>query len=101
MLSYTSSWTINRTGQQKLIEHCNNMKALKMVQAEANIESNIKDTILSDYVNEPVKYELWKGGVYWRSSTSLECFTDVIMHLLFLGIVKASIELLSKWITQK
>ena len=100
VLSYTSAWTINRTGQQKLLEHCNNMKALKMVQAETDIASNMKDSILSDYVNEPVKYEFWKGGVYWRSSTSLECFTDVIMHLLFLGIVKASKELLSKWITQ-
>ena len=56
--------------------------------------------MLSDYRNEPHKYEQWKGGVYWSSSSSIECFTDVIMHLLFLGIVKASKELLSKWITE-
>ena len=37
VISYTSSWTINTNGQQKLIEHCNNMKTLKIVQEEEYI----------------------------------------------------------------
>ena len=38
MISYTSSWTINTNGQQKLTQHCNNMKTLKIVQEEEHIE---------------------------------------------------------------
>ena len=99
VISYASSWTINTNGQNKIIEHCNNMKTLKIVQDRQHIDKNIKDTVLSDYKTEPHKYEQWKGGVYWNSSTTIDCFIDVIMHLLFLGIVKASKELLSQWIS--
>ena len=32
VISYASSWAINTNGQNKLIEHCNNMKTLGLVQ---------------------------------------------------------------------
>ena len=57
VISYTSSWTINTNGQQKLIQHCNNMKTLKIVQEEEHIVKNVKHKMLSDYRNEPQKYE--------------------------------------------
>ena len=72
------------------MEHCSNMKTLKIVQYEQPIDNKTNHTVLSDYKIETQKYEQWKGGVYWRSSTRLECFIDFIMNLLFLGIVKAS-----------
>ena len=42
VISYTSSWTINTNGQQKLIEHYNNMKTLKIVQEEEYIGKKYK-----------------------------------------------------------
>ena len=41
------------------------------------------------------------GGVYWNSSISLDNFCDVIMHLLFLEITKASKDLLFSWINER
>ena len=101
VVAYTSCWAINKNGQQKLIDHCDNMKTMKIVREDVSVEENVKDVVLLDSQIEPDKYEQWKGGVYWRSSSSLNNFPDVIMHLLFLGVVKASKELLSKWIAEE
>ena len=40
----------------------------------------------------------WKGGPYWNSNLNLDQFIDVIMHLIFLGIIKATNGLIQKWI---
>ena len=66
----------------------------------ADVNKNVRETILSDVKLNSDRYEFWKGGVYWNSSLELDVFCDVIMHLLFLGITKASKELLSLWLKE-
>ena len=66
------------------------MKILKYVQEEENFETSTKDMVLPHYNVQPYRYEELNGGVYWRSSTSLESFVDVIIHLLFLETIKAT-----------
>ena len=98
--SYVSTFGINQGGMNKIIEHCNSMKTLKNVTMGAGVDRNVRETILSDQRLNNDRYEFWKGGVYWNSSLELDVFCDVIMHLLFLGITKASKELLSLWLKE-
>ena len=57
----------------------------------------MKTFIVSDFTLNSDKYNEWSGGVYWKSTLSLDSFCDVIMHLLFLGVTKASRDLLLLW----
>ena len=74
------------------------MKTLKYIIEGESIDKAMKDIILSDYKVNADKYDFWNGGVYWNSSLSLDILCDVIMHLIFLGITKASRDLLSLWL---
>ena len=40
------------------------------------------------------------GGPFWKSPLSIDSFIDVIMRLLFLGIVKVTRELMSDWMLE-
>ena len=94
---YVSSMGINTAGNNHIIDHCNNIAALKFVQTESKVNQDMKKAIFLDYQQNEEKYKEWRGGDYWNSSMKLDNFVDVIMHLLFLGVAKASKELLSLW----
>ena len=57
----------------------------------------MKKAIFLYYQKNEEKYKEWRGSDYWNSSMNLDNFVDVIMHLLFLGVAKASKELLLLW----
>ena len=67
------------------------MKVLKYVTEDENIDKCMQNTILSYFI-------LNGDRVYWNPTMILNIFCDVIMHLLFLGITKASKHLLSLWL---
>ena len=99
--SYLSSLSINTNGQGQTIDHCHKMKALMYVKENESANKVMKDLIISDFETNPHRYEKWTGGVYWNSSIGLDDFCDVIMHLIFLGITKASKGLLFTWVNEK
>ena len=68
---------------------------------EKYTNEDMKELILSDFKTNKDRCEKWSGGVYWNSSVSLDDFCDVIMHLLFLGITKASKDLLFTCINER
>ena len=41
---------------------------------------------------------LWQGGPYWNSNLKLNQFVNVIMHVIYLGIIKSNRGLIKKWI---
>ena len=53
---------------------------------------------MNDYNKNNDKYTVWKGGPYWNSGLKLYQFVDTLMHLLFLGVTKATMLLISKWL---
>ena len=63
-----------------------------------NVSSRNFEKIIQDSKKHPEKYLTWKGGPYWTSNIPFNVFIDVIMHLLFLGIVKSCKEMMTKWI---
>jgi hypothetical protein len=88
--SYVSSVGISTEGINKSIDHCNRMKTLKYITEGESIDKDMKMLVLSDYKVNADKYNFWNGVVDWNSSLSLDIFCDVVMHLIFLGITKAS-----------
>ncbi|KAL7560229.1 hypothetical protein ACA910_020527 [Epithemia clementina (nom. ined.)] len=47
---------------------------------------------------DPTMFAIYKGLVTWDSDADINDNVDVVMHLLFLGIVKSAIEQTTKWL---
>ncbi|KAL7571097.1 hypothetical protein ACA910_014708 [Epithemia clementina (nom. ined.)] len=46
-------------------------------------------------------FAIYKGPVTWDSDADINDNVDVVMHLLFLGIVKSAIEQTTKWLKKR
>ncbi|KAL7562843.1 hypothetical protein ACA910_002461 [Epithemia clementina (nom. ined.)] len=46
-------------------------------------------------------FAIYKGPVTWESDADINDNVDVVMHLLFLGIVKSAIEQTTKWLKKQ
>ena len=44
-------------------------------------------------------FEEWKGCAMWRSPIDIDHVVDVIMHLLFLGVVKEQRNVIRQWMS--
>ena len=62
-----------------------------------------KDSVFIKNVakKDPDKFKPWKGGPYWSSNGEFNAFIDVIMHLLFLGVVKSIKEVMNEFLRKE
>ena len=97
---YCGAHGINVQGTKKLIDSVNNKLALEYHTSKDIQEVNKQnaDSLLVDFKRNEKKYDIWCGGPFWNSSLSLNQFVDAIMHLVFLGVTKATQQLINSWI---
>ncbi|KAL7563981.1 hypothetical protein ACA910_007100 [Epithemia clementina (nom. ined.)] len=50
---------------------------------------------------DPTMFAIYKGPVTWDSDADINDNVDVVMHLIFLGIVKSAIEQTTKWLKKR
>ncbi|KAL7565870.1 hypothetical protein ACA910_007428 [Epithemia clementina (nom. ined.)] len=50
---------------------------------------------------DPTMFSIYKGPVAWESDAEINDNVDVVMHLLFLGIMKSTIEQTTKWLKKQ
>ncbi|KAL7570553.1 hypothetical protein ACA910_004325 [Epithemia clementina (nom. ined.)] len=50
---------------------------------------------------DPTMFAIYKGLVTWESDADIIDNVDVVMHLLFLGIVRSAIEQTTKWLKKQ
>ncbi|KAL7556139.1 hypothetical protein ACA910_020475 [Epithemia clementina (nom. ined.)] len=50
---------------------------------------------------DPTIFAIYKGPVIWESDPDISDNVDVVMHFLFLGIVKLAIEQTTKWLKKQ
>ena len=86
---------INSEGGNRIIEHGNHIMAYKYHIEDDQDDSALSNLMKQNHIDNPGKYKPWTGGVFWHSNLSLDIFLDVVMHLLFLGVVKAARDLIS------
>ena len=100
--AYCTLHGINQAGVKLLMNKSDNCAAINSLAVNTKGESNFNDSeyIIDDFERNKHKYEQWEGGPYWNANMKLNNFVDAIMHLLFLGITKATNQLIVKWIHQ-
>ena len=96
--AYCNVHGINTNGTQLLIKTLQNFQVLEYIDTNVN-QHKVEpyNNIVRDYNKNSDKYTVWKGGPYWQSGLKLDQFVDALMHLLFLGVTKATMKLISKW----
>ena len=98
--AYLSTFSMNNTGANHanhVITHCHSRKALQNAMKCSKMDSNSIRIIENAKIN-PEKYLLWKGGPYWTSNIPYHAFINVIIHLLFLDIVKPCKTMMIGWL---
>ena len=103
VIAYCGVNGINLASSKKLNERVQNRIAIDYINNEDQQSSELKiieafRDVKNDFMAHKDKFNLWKGGAYWNSNSKLDHFVDVIMHLIFLGITKATRNLIQKWI---
>ena len=90
--AYSSVHCISNKGSLKIISHGNHAKKKKEQQENRKRKYPLIEEvdIIKNAEEFPDRYNQWKGGPYWNSPIKLIQFLDCLMHLLFLGIIKAS-----------
>ena len=83
-----------------------NRKLLNAINDKTSPETpRAQDIIQRDFRANPQDYQLPPFPLGWQAlgkdNDSLGLFVDVLMHLLFLGIVKSGVKDLNKWLTRQ
>jgi hypothetical protein len=91
---------LNSASATHIWEHAENVKLKqRILETTSESDQSERETLLES-MNGP-KYHHWRGLPYWCSVTNdIEDFPDVPMHLLFLGIVKTTLNTVHSFIKQ-
>jgi hypothetical protein len=55
------------------------------------------EEIIQEKQRKPTLYDKWSILALWDRGVQLEQHVDVVMHLLFLGVVRCTLELVQEW----
>jgi hypothetical protein len=84
-----------------VIEHATNTRALNALEAEMDLYPEDYEAMLHDKQCRPSLYAIWKVPSLWNRGTDLTQHVDAVMHLIFLGIVKATVKCLEDWLMSR
>jgi hypothetical protein len=84
-----------------VIERATNARALNALEAEMDLYPKDYESMLHDKQCRPSLYAIWKVPSIWNRGTDLTQHVDAVMHLIFLGIVKATVKRLEDWLKSR
>jgi len=98
---FLSAHSLNGESITTALGHARNAKKLR--EAEKQSEETEEFQRLKDRKEEcPDQFEPWKGPAAWQcEGVELDDCIDAIMHLLFLGIVKSTLQHTVEWLKLK
>ena len=80
--TYLHIFGISNHGIEKVLYHCDNILALQ--HANNNHLNEIEASLIQENARrDPHEFQKWEGGPYWKSTSNIKSFIDVIMHFLF------------------
>ena len=85
--------------QEDLISNAKNIELLRIAREKALLTGEFSsDIIIEDSKSNPDSYKPKLSMPSWDYTNCLDYCVDVIMHLLFLGVVKTTLKRLRDWI---
>ena len=89
---------LNSDSISAIIECATNARAFNALEADRENYPADYDALLRDRQCRPLLYSIWKIPAQWERGSELTQHVDAVMHLIFLGIVKAAVKRLEDWL---
>ena len=101
--AYAFLWTngINKEARKAVIEAATNERKYNMLFNERDSNKEEFDAIHRLKELNPCSFQHWNFPALWSRGTELSQHVDVIMHLLFLGVIKATVKRVEDWMKSK
>jgi len=85
-----------------LMKKATNARSIQDIQTGRSTDAPfVQSLILAQAAKHPDQYEPPKKPKSWDIQGGLSVYVDVLMHLLFLGIVKSTMKTLGVWMTKQ
>jgi hypothetical protein len=52
---------------------------------------------MMDKETNPLSYRMWSMPAFWKRGVELHQHVDVVMHMIFLGVVRTITEMVQEW----
>jgi hypothetical protein len=100
--SYLKVTGLNSSAINSVMQCANNCKDLVAVLSLDPTTASVEDIqraqqTLQHKDQNPSAYEMWRMPAIWNRGVDLHQHIDVVMHLLFLGVVRTTTEMVQEW----
>jgi len=103
MKDYLRVHGLNAVAILAICECANNCKTYKTLKEALELDPMCPwfVTIELECHSNPELFKMWEFLALWECGVCLHQHIDVAMHLLFLGIMKTTIQLIQEWMTKQ
>ena len=97
-IAFLDSVGINEYAITKIIDNAERAFSYSFLE-KSSVNPSGFQSLVELKEQEPSLFEEWKGCAIWRSPIDIDHVVDVIMHLLFLGVVKEQRNAIRQWMS--
>jgi hypothetical protein len=101
LVSFLGVSGLNANCSDLVHQHAEDRRTLLMVTSEKENYQEDYETVLKEVDANPGKFQTWKLPALWTRGVVLEQHASVIMHLLFLGVVKTTMKHVQLWLVAR
>jgi hypothetical protein len=87
---------LNTEAISNILECASNCKNLAQLEASMDINPQQYDEIHQEKESNPHLFQRWRFPSIWMQGCSLHQHVDVLMHQLFLGVMKSAIQVVQE-----
>lgn len=95
--AYMSAFALNEVCADKLLEQAKSRKYALLFETLPGLSTEDKEEIRKEYRDNPGKCSKFIVPPMWTRGVQFDQHLDVIMHLLFLGVVDKTMDLVTDW----
>jgi len=92
---------INNEAKKEIIQHAANELRYNTLFDLRHSNKKEYETISRQRALNPSNFKRWEFPALWTRGTELTQHVDVIMHLIFLGVIKATIKRIEDWMRSR
>ena len=96
--SILDSYGINSYASTKIIDNAERSFSYLCLEKSSDNPSGFQ-SLVQLKKHQPSLFEVWNGCAIWKSPVDIDHVIDVIMHLLFLGVVKEQRNVIKQWMS--
>ena len=91
---------LNKESQQNVVDCADQASHYKYLEENRERFPSQYEQVQRQAEENPELFQMWPTPSLWKRGTQLKQHVDVIMHLVFEGVVKSNVEDIQVWLSQ-